>query len=350
MMTGTHILSAFIDIGRFQYPFFFYALWLLPLFIILFVIYSIRKKQALEKLVSKKLQNTIVPDQSKYKPGIKFFSFMIGITLLIIACANIQTGGKKVESTTSGIDIMLCLDVSNSMNAQDIQPNRLDRAKLYISSLIEQLGSDRVGIIVFAGDAFVQLPLTTDHAAAKMFLNTINTDLMPVQGTAIGRAIELSMESFPKESKRNQSIVIITDGENHEDNAEDAAKTAKDKNIKIYTVGMGSDKGAPIPILQNGQITGYRKDAEGNTVTTRLNEQMLFDLAAIGGGKYFNAYSTSEDLFKELNGIKKSESRSVEYTDYDDHFQEFLLLGLFFIVLALSLPDKKWKWLRRLNF
>lgn len=352
MMNGTYILSVslpFSDIARFQYPFFLYALWLLPLLIVLFIIYRLKGKRALEKLVTEKLQNTIVPDQSKYKPSLKFISFILGISLIILGCANLQFGGKKQEVTRKGIDIMLCLDVSNSMNAQDIQTNRLDRAKLYITSLIEQFGSDRVGIIVFAGDAFVQLPLTTDHAAAKMFLNTISTDLMPVQGTAIGRALELSMESFPKESKRNQSIVVITDGENHEDDAEEAAKTAKDKNIKVFTVGMGSTQGAPIPILQGGQIAGYRKDADGNTVTSRLNEQVLFDLAEMGGGKYFNAYSSSNDLFKELNSIQKTEAGSVEYTDYEDHFQLFLLSGLFFIVVAISLPNKKWKWLRRIN-
>ncbi|MCX6181677.1 MAG: VWA domain-containing protein [Bacteroidetes bacterium] len=350
-MNSGYILSlqSIGDVARFQYPWFLNALWILPIFIVLFVVYRVRRKKTLKKLVSEKLQKTVVPDQSKYKPTFKFIAFLLGIFFLIVACANLQFGGKKQEVTRKGIDIMLCLDVSNSMNAQDIQPNRLERAKLYISSLIEQLGSDRIGIIVFAGDAFVQLPLTTDHAAAKMFLNTINTNLMPVQGTAIGRAIELSMESFPKESKRNQAIVVITDGENHEDDADGAIKNAKEKNIKTFTVGMGSEKGSPIPIVQNGQILGYRKDAQGNTITTRLNEQMLFDLAESGGGKYFNAYSPSEDLFKELNSIKKTESESVEYTDYEDHFWGFLLLGFIFIIVAISLPDKKWKWLRKAN-
>jgi len=352
MINSTYIAAInnnWSDLARFQYPFFLYVLWALPILTVLFILYRYKAKRALQKVVSKKLQSTIAPTQSKYKQGLRFIFFSSGIALLILACANLQMGGKKVETKTMGIDILFCLDVSNSMNAQDIQPNRLERAKLYISSLIEQLGSDRIGIIVFAGDAFVQLPLTTDHAAAKMFLNSINTDLMPVQGTAIGAAIDLAMESFPKESKRNQSIVVITDGENHEDNAEEAAKIAKDKNIKIFTVGMGSAQGGPIPIVKEGQILGYRKDADGNTVTSRLNEQMLYDLAEMGGGTYFNAYSSSDDLFKKLNSIKKSESATKEYSDYDDHFQIFLIWSFIFIVLSIALPVNKWFGVNKTN-
>lgn len=277
---------------------------------------------------------------------------MIGYALLIIGIANPQTGSKLVEGERKGIDIMIALDVSNSMLAEDIQPNRLERAKQSISKLIDKLGNDRIGIIVFAGHAYMQLPITTDYSAAKMFLETINTRIVPTQGTAIGTAIDMAVNSFDDET-HSRAIIVITDGENHEDEPIESAKNAVDQGIIVYTIGMGLLEGAPIPEYnQYNRRTGYKKDRQGSTVITKLNESMLQQIASAGNGVYVRANNSSTGLktvFDEINKLEKTEFESKMFSDYEDRFQYFIALSLIFIILELLIFERKSKWLSKIN-
>jgi Ca-activated chloride channel family protein len=277
---------------------------------------------------------------------------MIGYALLIIGIANPQTGSKLVEGERKGIDIMIALDVSNSMLAEDIQPNRLERAKQAISKLIDKLGNDRIGIIVFAGNAYMQLPITTDYAAAKMFLSTITTRIVPTQGTAIGEAIDMAIGSFDDET-HSRAIIIITDGENHEDEPVKSAENAAEQGIYVYTIGMGLLEGAPIPEYNKyNRRIGYKKDRQGSTVVTKLNEAMLQQIASAGNGVYVRANNTQSGLktvFDEINSLEKTKFESKIFSDYENRFQYFIALSLIFIVLELFIFERKSKWLSKIN-
>jgi Ca-activated chloride channel family protein len=249
------------------------------------------------------------------------------------------------EVKREGVDLMIALDLSNSMLAEDIKPNRLERARQAISRLIDKLDGDRIGLVVFAGDAYVQLPITTDYSAAKLFLSTVNTDIIPSQGTAIGKAISLSMRCFDMENGQNKAIIIITDGENHEDDAMEQTKLASEKGVFVHTLGMGLSKGGPIPVYNKyGNNTGYRKDKEGNTIISKLNEQMLQDIASAGKGTYVRANNTQAGLsalFAEINKMEKKEIGSMIFTDYKDRFQLFLSIALFLLIFDLVLLSRK---------
>jgi Ca-activated chloride channel family protein len=277
---------------------------------------------------------------------------MLAYTMLVFGLANPQIGSKLVEGERKGIDIMVALDVSNSMLAQDIEPNRLERAKQAISKLIDKLGNDRIGMIVFAGNAYVQLPITTDHAAAKMFLSTISTNVVPTQGTAIGEAIELSEKSFDNET-HSRVIIVITDGENHEDDAVKIAEGAAEKNISVYTIGMGLPQGSPIPEIDKyGRQTGFKKDRDGNTVVTKLNEDMLQQIAAAGNGIYVRANNTQAGLskvFEEVNKLEKTEFESKIFSDYEDRFQYFIALSILFLLFELLIFERKSKLLSKIE-
>lgn len=277
---------------------------------------------------------------------------MTGYAFLVIALANPQIGSKLIEGERKGIDLVIALDVSTSMLAKDIEPSRLERSKQSISRLIDQLGNDRIGIVVFAGQAYVQLPITTDYAAAKMFLSAINTNIVPVQGTAIGAAIELSAKSFDNET-HSKAIIIITDGENHEDDPVKQAKTASDQGINIFTVGMGLPEGAPIPDYDSyNRQTGFKKDKQGNTVVTRLNEGMLQQIAAAGNGIYVRANNTQVGLnkiFDEISKLEKTEFESKIFSDYESRFHYFIALSLLFLILEILIFERKNKWLRKIK-
>lgn len=277
---------------------------------------------------------------------------MTGYAFLVIALANPQIGSKLIEGERKGIDLMIALDVSTSMLAKDIEPSRLERSKQSISRLIDQLGNDRIGIVVFAGQAYVQLPITTDYAAAKMFLSAINTNIVPVQGTAIGAAIQLSAKSFDNET-HSKAIIIITDGENHEDDPVKEAKTAADQGINIFTVGMGLPEGAPIPDYDAyNRQTGFKKDRQGNTVVTRLNEGMLQQIAAAGNGIYVRANNTQVGLnkiFDEISKLEKTEFESKIFSDYESRFHYFIALSLLFLIMEILIFERKNKWLRKIK-
>ena len=273
---------------------------------------------------------------------------MMALGMIISALAQPQFGSKLVTSKRKGVELIIALDVSNSMMAEDIKPNRLERAKRAIAKLTERLRNDKIGLIVFAGQAYVQLPITTDYVSAKLFLDAINTSIVPVQGTAIGAAIQMAVKSFTPDFAGSKAVIVITDGENHEDDAIGAAKEALEKKIIVHTIGMGLPQGAPIPVGGTGS-RDFMKDKQNNIVVTKLDENMLTQIAAAGGGTYIRANNAEvglNNLFNEIEKMEKSELNSRDYAEYNDQFPLFILLALCFILLDFMILDRKNKWLR----
>ena len=329
-----------------------YLLALIPILIMIFMVSLNWRKKALNKLGDYKLVLRLIPMASRFKYRLKFSLLIISLTALIIGLANPQIGSKMEEVNRKGIDLMIAIDLSNSMLAEDLQPNRLLRAKQSISKLIDRLEGDRIGLVVFAGDAYVQLPITTDYSAAKLFLSTINTDIVPTQGTAIGKAISLCIKSFDYSNNQSKAIILITDGENHEDNATEKAQEAKELDILVHTIGMGSEQGGPIPIKKrNGQIS-YQKDNDGNTIVTRINEDMLKKIAQAGGGSYIRAQSTQtglDKLFKEISKMEKSNIETKVFKDYKDQFQWFIGISILFLIIRFFMSERKSEWSNNIN-
>lgn len=335
---------------RFAHIYYFYLLAIIPFLAGLLVLFLLWKRRTLAKYGDWQVIRRLMPDYSIGKSIVKFVLIILALVSLIVALADPQTGSKLEKVKRKGIDLMICLDVSNSMMAQDIKPNRLERAKQSIVRLIDNLEGDRIGIIVFAGKAYTQLPITTDYAAAKMFTASINTSIVPTQGTAIAEALEVAANGFG-ESKHNKAIVIITDGEDHEGNVLEQAEAAVQKNITIYTIGMGLVEGAPIPVY-NGDIqtSEYRKDRDGQTVLSKLDETLLQRIASVGKGMYVRA-TTSETgltkIFDDIGKIEKSEIEEKQFSDYEDRFQYFVALALFLIILDLFVFERRTKWMKR---
>lgn len=336
---------------RFAHTYYFYLLALIPLFTVMLIFFLVWKKKTLTKYGEWDVIKQLMPEYSVSKPILKFILLMMAITSLVFALADPQTGSKLEKVKRKGIDLVICLDVSNSMLAQDIKPNRLERAKQSISRLIDNLEGDRIGIIVFAGKAYTQLPITTDYAAAKMFLATINTGIVPTQGTAIADAIDLAANSFG-ESKHNRAIVIITDGEDHQGGVLEQAETIAKKGVAIYTIGMGLPEGSPIPLFNGNVQIGYKKDRSGQTIMTKLDETILQQIASLGNGMYVRA-TTSETglnkIFDDIGKIQKSEIEEKQFSDYEDRFQYFVALTLFFLLLDLFVFERKTQWLKRIK-
>lgn len=337
---------------RFEHTDILYALILIPILIGLFIWVLYWKKKSLARYGKWVIIQQLMPGISKTRDKVKFIILMLALVFLIFGLANPQIGSKLVEGERKGIDIFITLDVSNSMLAEDIKPNRLERAKQAISKLIDKLGNDRIGIIVFAGNAYMQLPITTDYGAAKMFLTTITTKAVPTQGTAIGEAIEMASKSFD-DVTHSRAIIVITDGENHEDDAMEAAKDATELGIQVYTIGMGLPDGAPIPEYnQYGRRIGYKKDKQGNTVVTKLNESMLQQIASAGKGVYVRANNTESGLrtvFNEISKLEKTEFESKMFSDYEDRFQYFIAVGLILLIIELLIFERKNKWMSKID-
>ncbi len=332
---------------RFEHIEYLYALLLIPFFSVLFILYNTWKKRAVRRFGDWDVIAQLMPLLSGKKQVLKFIILMLSIGFLIIGLANPQIGSKLEKVQRKGADLVIALDVSNSMLSQDIRPDRLTRAVQGISKLIDRLEGDRLGIVVFAGKAYVQLPITTDYSAAKMFLSTISTQMVPSQGTAIGDAIELAIQSF-KEDERSKAIIIITDGENHEGNVLEAAQLATEKGIKIFTIGMGSPEGSPIPLLDNsGRQTGYKTDKQGQTIVSKLDETTLQQLASAGNGIYVRA-STGQDglsrILDEINALEKQEIETRMFSEYEGRFQYFLAVSLFLLILEFIIPERKSRW------
>ena len=340
---------------------FLYALAAVPLFILLFFVMIRWKKKVLKRFGDHALVQKLLPDVSPARLRFKLSLILLAFVFLVIGIADPQIGNKLEEVKREGVDIIIALDVSNSMKAEDIKPNRLERAKQAVSRMIDKLQNDRIGIIVFAGQAYTQLPLTTDYGAAKLFLSSVDCDMIPSQGTAIGAAIDLAYDSFtalPEESEqqqkklKHQALVIITDGENHEDDAAGSAKKAAEAGIVIHTIGMGSPEGAPLPLYRNGQISGYRKDASGNTVVSKLDESILQQIAAGAGGQFIRASSSNDGLdaiLKEISTMEKKNFGMKIYTDYEDRFQYFIGIALLILLIDLLISERRSKTLAKIN-
>ncbi|MCZ4408516.1 VWA domain-containing protein [Cryomorphaceae bacterium 1068] len=329
--------------------------WLFLLGPVMFLFFWISiwsKNRRLDRFGDSSLLSSLVTELSSVNTGIKYILWRLAAGFLVLALINPQLGSKMAEAKVKGIDIIVALDVSNSMMAEDLSPNRLVAANRAISKMLEKLQGDRVGIIVFAGQAFVQLPITSDYSAGKLFLSTIDTDVVPVQGTDIGAAIDLSMKSFSDDSPAQKAIVVITDGENHEADAVVAAQEAAKEGIRVFTIGMGSPDGTPIPQYNGKTRTGFKKDQEGNIVVTKLNEQMLREIAKAGNGAYIRASNAEvglEPLLAELNQIEKTDMGTVAYAEYEDRFQIFLALALACLILEFFLGNQKGRVAKRLK-
>lgn len=331
---------------------FLYLFALIPVFVIIFFLMMRWKKNALRKFGEPSVISGLFPEVSVTRPYLKFILLLLSYSLFIFGICGPQIGTKLEEVKRKGVDIMIALDVSNSMNAEDIRPTRLERSKQAIYRLIDKLQGDRIGLIVFAGQAYMQLPITTDYGAAKLFLQSINSDIVPTQGTAIGSAIDLAVEAIGDSVKKNTAIVVITDGENHEDNAVDEAKKAAAKGIIVHTIGMGSLDGAPIPVYSNGVRTSFMQDENGTTVITKLDADMLQQIAEAGKGKFVRASNTEDGLdiiMKEISTLEKKEFGSKMFTDYEDQYQYFIGAALLLLLIEFILSERKSKWIKNLN-
>jgi Ca-activated chloride channel family protein len=333
---------------RIANPEYLYALLLIPALIAFFWYSRLKRKKALAQFGQMDILSVLMPNASTSRPVLKYIILMCALGCIIFGIARPQFGSKLKTEKRKGIELIIALDVSNSMMAEDIQPNRLERAKRAISQLVDKLSNDKIGLIVFAGEAYTQLPITADYVSAKLFLNSISPQMVPTQGTAIGSAIELGVKSFNPQFAGSKAMIVITDGENHEDDAIGAASEAAKQGVTIYTLGMGLPQGGPIPNFSNGQ-KGYRKDKEGNTIVTKLDEQMLQKIAEAGKGAYIRANNAQvglNNLFSEVNKMEKSELETQIYADYDDKFQYFIALVIFLILLDFMVLERKNKYLK----
>lgn len=332
---------------------YFYLLFIIPVIVVLFLLVVIWKKRTQKKFANTNLLKRLTPDKSYNKGALKLIVFILGLSLLIIGLVNPKIGTKLETVKREGVDIVFAVDVSKSMLAEDIAPNRLEKAKRLVSEIINQLASDRVGIIAYAGQAYPQLPITTDYGAAKMFLQSMNTDMLTSQGTAIDQAIELASTYYDDEEQTNRVLFIISDGEDHSEGTTiDAVEDAVDEGISIYTIGVGKQKGAPIPIKRNGILESLKKDNQGETVITRLNENILIDIANEGNGQYIDGSNTDTavDLIKEeLLQMDKKEFEAKQFAEYKDQFQWFIGAALLLLFLDIFILDRKTKWLKKLN-
>lgn len=329
---------------RFEHPEYLYVLAVIPVLILFFVYTWIVRKQALRRFASDHLLGKLIPQMSKYKHTFKFVLILLALCFLAVSLANPQWGTKKEKVTRKSVDIFVALDISQSMLAEDISPSRLERAKRFAQGLIETLRGDRIGTIIFAGNAYLQVPLTTDYAAAQLFIKSANPSMAPTQGTAIVDAIDLAENSFEEENKNHKALIIISDGENHDEEALQRAKQANSNGLLIFTVGVGTSEGSFIPINIAGRAD-YKRDRSGNPVRSQLNEDMLQDLAKAGDGNYFNLLSGSDEVMKALrNGIDRLEKREFEqrvFNEYQSYFQYFLAVVILLITAEFIISYKK---------
>ncbi len=326
---------------RFEDPIYLYLLLLIPVLAIIRFIKFRNRKKRLRKFGDPKLLRELMPDVSRWRPLVKFWLLMAALALMIIMLARPQMGTRISHEKRTGIETIIAVDISNSMRAEDVEPSRLDRAKMMVENLVDHFTDDKIGLIVFAGDAFVQLPITSDYVSAKMFLSNIDPSMMSFQGTDIARAIEMGTHSFTPEEGVGKAIIVITDGEDHEGGAIEAAEAAKKKGMRVFVLGMGSPQGAPIPIPGTGD---YMKDRSGNTVMSALNEEMCRQVAEAGGGVYIhvnNSSNAQRQLDAELDKLSKKEMATAIYSDFDEQFQAFGVLALLLLIIEVCLLESK---------
>ncbi len=332
---------------RFAHPEYLNALYLVPLIIALYWFSQRKKNNLLEKFANKKLFNILFPLKSKVKSALKFWIYLTALVLIVLGLANPQIGSKIEEVKNVGIDVYILLDVSQSMLAQDIKPSRLEKAKHDIASLIHKLRGDRIGLIVFAGEAYVQFPLTTDYSAANLFLSAVSVNSVPQPGTAIGPAIELALKSFKKDEETKKAIVVITDGEDHEGDLKKPIEEAKKMDVSIYAIGLGSPAGVPIPVYDKyGNKVGYKKDNQGNIVLTKLDEATLQEITSEANGKYYRGSNTDDELdsvYKDLASYQGTEYGATKITEYEDRFYYLLFPALLLLLIEFFISEKKSK-------
>lgn len=337
---------------RFEHPMMLWALALLPVMLGVFLLYKRWRRKALNTFGDDPLVKRVMPEVAFSRPGWKFSLYLLAVASLVVGLANPQIGTVTEEGERKGSDLMILLDVSNSMMAGDLPPNRLENAKRGISRLIDQLRSDRIGIIVFAGESYVQLPITSDYTAAKLFLNHISTDMVPTQGTAIGTAIDMAMKTFDQVSGTSKAMVVMTDGENHEDDAVAAAQRAQRAGVVVHVVGLGSPEGAPIPTFQGANPVGFIKDENGQTVVSKLNESMCQEIAAAAGGMYVRASTGGSGLEVIMEQVDKMEKNAVDvrlFESYEDRFQLFIGFALLLLLVEFFISNRKSRKLGALN-
>ncbi|MEX0315392.1 MAG: VWA domain-containing protein [Allomuricauda sp.] len=332
---------------------YFYLLAIIPVMVLAFFFLQVWKKKTQRQFADIKLLRRLAPNKSIFKPALKLIFLLLGFTFLILGLVNPKIGTKLETVKREGVDIVFAVDVSKSMLAEDIAPNRLEKAKRLVSEIINQLASDRIGIIAYAGQAYPQLPITTDYGAAKMFLQGMNTNMLSSQGTAINAAIDLASTYYNDEEQTNRVLFIVSDGEDHSEGSTiDAVEYATQNGIRVFTIGVGKPKGAPIPIKRNGVVESLKKDNQGEVVITRLNEAILSEIASEGNGEYIDGSNTEaavEYIKEQLNQMDKKEFEAKQFAEYKDQFQWFLGIGLFFLFLDIFLLDRKTKWLKKLN-
>lgn len=320
-------------------------LYILPVIVLLFWLALRKRKKVLDTFANQKLHPVLMPLKSTAKNIYKFALVFLAVTLIIFGLANPQIGSKIEEVKQVGIDVFILLDVSLSMKAEDIKPNRLEKAKHDIAKLIQKLRGDRIGLIVFSGDAYVQFPLTTDYSAANLFLQAVDVTSVPQPGTNIGKAIELARQSFKKESETSKAIVVITDGEDHEGNIEKMAEEVAGEGISVYAIGLGSPAGVPIPVYNKAGVkTGYKKDRKGNVVLTKLDETSLQKITSVGKGKYYRGSNTEDELdliYRDLSSYEQTEYGATKITEYEDRFYYLLAPALLLLFLEFFISLKK---------
>ena len=325
---------------RFEDPSYLWLLWLIPVLVLVRLVGWRRRKAKLKRLGDPELLKQLMPNISKYRPTVKFVLMLAALALLIVMVARPQMGSKISHDKRHGIETIICLDISNSMLAQDVAPSRLDKSKMLIENLVDNFNNDKIGLIVFAGDAYVQLPITSDYVSAKMFLQNINPSLIQTQGTNIGEAIALASKSFSQQENVGRAIIVITDGENHEEGAQEVAAAANKQGVNVFILGIGNPQGAPIPMGDGS----YLKDHSGNTVMTALNEQMCRELAQAGKGEYIHVDNTS-DAEKKLNDditkLQKGDVTSVVYSAYDEQFQAVGILVILLLIIEICINEIK---------
>lgn len=329
-----------------------YLLFILPILVVIFLfnLYWKRKKQ--REFGDVELIKKLSPDKSPFKSTLKFVVLLLAFACLIMALVNPKIGTKTETVKREGIDIVFAVDVSKSMLAEDIAPNRLDKTKQIISQIMNELGSDRIGVVAYAGSAFPVLPLTTDYGVAKMFVQSMNPGMVSSKGTSIEDAIKISESYFDPKSKTSKLVILISDGEDHSEGAKAPAEEAKKAGLKILTIGVGTTKGGPIPLKRNGVVESFQRDRQNEVVITKLNESSLQEIAKITEGKYINGRNTKEvvDFVKNaLENIEKTEFESTQFTDFNSQFQWFLGMGLLLLVVDVFLLEKKTKWVKKMN-
>ncbi len=342
-----------MDFIRFENQEYFYLFLLVPVFLLAFILANWHRRKKMARLGETKVLERMIPMHSKRRPWVKLVLFFLAFSSLVMAAVNPQLGFSTEDTKRSGVNIVIALDVSRSMLAEDIRPNRMERSKMAVSRLINQLENDRISLVLFAGSAVTQVPLTMDHEAAKMILRTVDTSSIQVQGTAIGAALERSIASFSFAEGGGKVIILVSDGENHQDKPMPVVERAREQDIVIHTVGVGTTQGAPIPVYQNNQLSGFLRDGEGNTVISRFDEPVLREIAEKGGGIFQTGTGADMGLnriMKQVREMEQQEYETPQFSEYESRFHYFIALALIFLTLEFLIFERKSKWLNKINF